>query len=141
MATCGGLLGSIEGREEVQAAVDEARALAGQGKGAELLPRLGAGWLAEEALAISLYCCLVAANLEEAVVLAVNHSGDSDSTGAITGNIMGAMLGQKAIPERWADGVELRDEIIALARDLAELTNNEPWPENEAAICARYPPY
>lgn len=31
--------------------------------------------------------------------LAVNHDGDSDSTGAITGNILGAYLGQQAIPQ------------------------------------------
>jgi ADP-ribosylglycohydrolase len=31
---------------------------------------------------------------EEAVVLAVNHSGDSDSTGAIVGNICGALYGR-----------------------------------------------
>jgi ADP-ribosyl-[dinitrogen reductase] hydrolase len=35
--------------------------------------------------------------------LAVKHSGDSDSTGSITGNILGALLGKGAIPEVWLE--------------------------------------
>jgi ADP-ribosylglycohydrolase len=52
------------------------------------------------------------------VLLAVNHSGDSDSTGAITGNLLGAMLGADAIPERWLEALELRDEVEEIADDL-----------------------
>ena len=66
-----------------------------------------------------LYCALVAPNVEEAVVLAVNHSGDSDSTGAVAGNICGALFGAETILARWADFVELHDEITAMADDLA----------------------
>ena len=51
------------------------------------------------------------------VLAAVNHSGDSDSTGSIAGNILGAMYGVEAIPTRWLDELELRDEIEQLARD------------------------
>jgi len=36
---------------------------------------------------------------KNAIVASVNHSGDSDSTGAITGNIVGAYLGMSKIPE------------------------------------------
>src|SRR5260370_17984755 len=54
----------------------------------ERLEELGAGWVAEEALAMSVYCALVHPDdVRAAVLLAVNHSGDSDSTGAITGNL------------------------------------------------------
>ncbi|MCH8529213.1 MAG: ADP-ribosylglycohydrolase family protein [Saccharospirillum sp.] len=31
-------------------------------------------------------------------MLAANHDGDSDSTGAITGNLLGVMLGVTVIP-------------------------------------------
>lgn len=34
-------------------------------------------------------------------MLAVNHDGGSDSTGATTGDILSKMLGVSAIPERW----------------------------------------
>lgn len=52
-------------------------------------------------------------------MLAVNHSGNSDSTGAITGNICGALYGVDSIPARWLDQLELRNEIEMLANDLA----------------------
>ena len=50
----------------------------------ERVETLGGGWVAEEALAISVYCVLATADPAEAMALAVNHSGDSDSTGSIT---------------------------------------------------------
>ena len=58
--------------------------------------------------------------------LAVNHSGDSDSTGAIAGNLLGLMLGVAAIPERWLAGLELREEIEAVARDLETRFDDSP---------------
>ena len=57
----------------------------------------GEGWVAEEALGIGLYCALVAEDFAHGVLLAVNHSGDSDSTGAIAGNLLGAALGTGGI--------------------------------------------
>jgi ADP-ribosylglycohydrolase len=95
----------------------------------ELVETLGGGWVGEEALAISLYCALAAGDdFERGVRLAVNHSGDSDSTGAITGNLLGVMLGVDAIPRRWLDDVELRDEIETLAGDLLTgYDDNESW--------------
>ena len=57
----------------------------------EALAKIGQGWVAEEAMAIAVFCSLRSPNLEEGVVMAVNITGDSDSTGAITGNLMGAM--------------------------------------------------
>ena len=79
---------------------------------------LGEGWVAEEALAIALFCALVAPDFESALRLAVNHGGDSDSTGAIAGNLLGASLGEAAIPPRWLPLLELREEILRLAEEL-----------------------
>ena len=103
-------------------AVQAALSRAGEGRvGPETIEALGEGWVAEEALAISLYCALAFPNdFESAVLLAVNHSGDSDSTGAITGNLMGAVLGNGAIPKRWLDELELRPVIDRIADELAE---------------------
>ncbi|RQW83376.1 MAG: ADP-ribosylglycohydrolase family protein [Geobacter sp.] len=42
------------------------------------------------------------------VRLAVNHSEDSDSTGSITGNILGALLGNWAMPWEWLERVEMQ---------------------------------
>lgn len=56
--------------------------------------------------------------LKGGVRLGVNHGGDSDSTGAIAGNLLGAALGASAIPQRWLDALELREVIERLADDL-----------------------
>ena len=80
---------------------------------------LGKGWVAEETLAIAVYCALKYPNdMERALIAAVNHGGDSDSTGAVTGNILGAALGEQAIPEKFLEKLELRDIIREIADDL-----------------------
>lgn len=106
--------------EETLAALERARTLARtRPQQRAALIELGQGWIAEEALAIGLYCALGATDIESGVILAVNHSGDSDSTGAIAGNLLGAVYGESAIPRRWLDQLELCDTIGAIADDLA----------------------
>ena len=98
------------------------RAIALSAKGGvdeENITALGEGWVAEEALSIALYCCLRYPNdFSKAVIAAVNHSGDSDSTGAITGNILGAWLGYGVIEEKWLFLLEMKSVILELADDL-----------------------
>lgn len=80
---------------------------------------LGKGWVAEETLAIAIYCALkYPTDIEKALIAAVNHEGDSDSTGAVTGNILGAALGANAIPNKFLEKLELKDTIIEIADDL-----------------------
>ncbi len=77
---------------------------------------LGEGWVGEEALAIALYCSLKYENdFSKALIASVNHKGDSDSTGAITGNIVGAICGYEAMEQKWKDNLELSDLIINIA--------------------------
>ena len=52
------------------------------------------------------------------MIVSVNYKGDSDSTGAVTGNILGAKLGLSGIPEKYTDNLELKDVILELADDL-----------------------
>lgn len=86
---------------------------------AEAIRSIGEGWVAEETLAIAIYCSLkYADDFEKAVVAAVNHDGDSDSTGAVTGNIVGAFLGLRGIPQKYIDRLELREVILEIADDL-----------------------
>src|SRR5690606_29460886 len=79
------ILQTRDGHEEVLREVTKARELARSTRpSAEIVEWLGDGWVAEEALGISIYCALVAGDdFARAVRLAVNHKGDSDSTGAI----------------------------------------------------------
>lgn len=80
---------------------------------------LGPGWCGDEALAVAIYCALKYENdFDKALIAAVNHSGDSDSTGAITGNILGAYLGLSGIPKKYIDNLELVDVLTELADDL-----------------------
>ena len=91
----------------------------------ENIKYLGEGWVGEEALAIALYCATRHFdNFEEALIAAVNHGGDSDSTGAVTGNILGAAIGYEAIPQFYKDDIELHDVILHMADDIyrGELT-------------------
>lgn len=85
----------------------------------DAIREIGQGWVAEETLAIAVYCALKYSNdFEKAIVASVNHSGDSDSTGAVTGNILGAYLGLSAIPQKFLDNLELKDVITEIADDL-----------------------
>ena len=85
----------------------------------EAILRLGRGWVAEETLAIAVYCALkYSDDFEKAIIAAVNHGGDSDSTGAVTGNILGAYLGVEAIPPYYLEDLELRDIIEEVTEDL-----------------------
>lgn len=78
----------------------------------EAINKIGQGWVGEEALAIAIYCSLkYPDDFTKAVCAAVNHDGDSDSTGAITGNIMGTLLGESAIPEKYLENLELYELI------------------------------
>jgi ADP-ribosylglycohydrolase len=124
------------GHQECLDAVTRAVALAGSGRApsGEAVESLGEGWTGEEALAIAVYCALAArGDFVLGVILAVNHSGDSDSTGAICGNLLGTALGAGAIPAAWLADLELREELETLARDL-----EAPRPEDEE-WAARYP--
>ncbi|KOG42975.1 ADP-ribosylglycohydrolase family protein [Streptomyces resistomycificus] len=110
----------FRGHEETSTALREALDLAAQGPGtAERVESLGEGWVAEQALAIGVYCALAEPRIEEALLLSVNHSGDSDSTGSICGNLLGARYGDVGLPHAWVERVEGRARIAALADDLA----------------------
>jgi ADP-ribosylglycohydrolase len=115
------LLATRPGHEETTAALRAALAAARPGSPEEI-ERLGGAWVAEEALAIGVYCALSypdPAGARQALLLSVNHSGDSDSTGSICGNLLGAWHGETALPPDWVVAVEGRGTILELADDFA----------------------
>ena len=137
---------------------------------AEAYKQLGEGWVAEETLAIAVYCAIRFSNpknirtkypepdkysagleqrqhmFEEAICCAVNHSGDSDSTGAICGQLMGTWLGLHSIPGYYTGNMFCKDPLfegreencdlegrhllMAIADDLADGCpfEREPYP-------------
>ena len=102
--------------------IDRAMALArSDGSDLENIHALGEGWVADEALAIALYCALkYQHDFSAGIIASVNHKGDSDSTGAITGNILGALTGFDAIDGKWKKNLELYDTLLEIADDLAD---------------------
>lgn len=127
------------GHEETLEAINLALQMVEDGAAPdEAIPALGEGWIAEEALAIALYCALVAGNLEEGIIAAVNITGDSDSTGAMAGNLLGAMHGMAAVPARWLATLELKDVIASVARDLVMVPEFGTAAADPAWL-ARYP--
>lgn len=108
----------------------------------DLVRERGEGWVAEEALAVALYAVLATAaprdtaaeaagvlagaagvaHFREAIALAVNHSGDSDSTGSIAGNILGAYYGEEGLPAEWLESLEAPEVIREMAGQLVAVT-------------------
>lgn len=114
------LLAAYPEHEETTRAIEHACRLAKERPNdSGALGDLGGGWIAEEALAIALYCALSATDFPAGVILAVNHGGDSDSTGSMAGQLLGAMYGASAIPTSWRTPLELGAVIDAVAYDLA----------------------
>ena len=88
-------------------------------RSARSVAELGQGWVAEEALAIGVYCALKHTwDFKNGVLEAVNIDGDSDSTGAIAGNLLGALNGEAAIPEKWRKGLREYAIVSQVADDL-----------------------
>ncbi len=89
----------------------------------QVIPTIGAGWVGEEAVAIALYCVKrnisgYTGEFKQAIIDAVNHDGDSDSTGSLCGNIMGAIVGYNYIQDEYKYHLELLPVILELADDM-----------------------
>ena len=88
----------------------------------EAVHQLGEGWVAEETLAIAAFCAIrYSDDFEKAIIAAVNHSSNSDSTGAVTGNILGARLGWNAIPHELRYRVVVSNLFSEVAEDICEI--------------------
>lgn len=112
-------LRTMPDHEVLAAALELANDLAYAGSDPDLaIAELGEGWSADEALAIATYCALAARDFREGIIMAVNHGGDSDSTGALAGNLLGVIWGEESIPAPWLKRLELRKVITEVADDL-----------------------
>ncbi len=73
--------------------------------------------MGEEALAIALYAVLVGGSYVEAIRIASNHDGDSDSTASIAGQFWGAWKGLKEIPHGWITKLDVFVAVLRLAQE------------------------
>ena len=124
--------GSREHTEELVHIIDTAISLTHNDKtDLENIRSLGEGWVAEETLAIAIYCSVkYQEDFSKAVSVSVSHDGDSDSTGAVTGNILGALYGYEGIPDKWKENLECKDVILEIADDLChdcQIAEYGPW--------------
>ena len=75
---------------------------------------------ASECLCGALYASMVCPeDFDSAMILAVNHSGRSGAVAAITGAVLGAKLGQEALPDFYLESLEPIEALRELAQDLA----------------------
>lgn len=123
----------MEGGAETVEAIRAALAAPRDGK-PETVEALGRGWTAEEALSIALYACLTGEDLAAALKIAVIHGGDSDSTGAIAGNMLGVMMPDAVLSHPWARVVQCADIMRRIARDQSVLVNTENAAETLAEL-------
>ncbi len=123
-------LKKYNGHQECSSLIQKAIELSqGDTEPLSAITQLGEGWVGDEAIAIAIYCALKEkTDFKKALILSVNHNGDSDSTGAITGNILGAYLGIDAIPALWVQNVEFADVLTEIANDLLTgYRDTEEW--------------
>ena len=110
----------IEGGAETTAAILAALDAPRDGK-PETVESLGGGWTAEQALSIALYACLCARSFDHGLQVAVLHGGDSDSTGAIAGNMLGLIEPATALGHEFAGAIECVDIITRMTLDFVRL--------------------
>ena len=81
---------------------------------------MGFGNVAQEALAIALHAVASTKTTEEAIIQAVNHAGDSDTTGSLAGQLAGALRGIESVPQRWVSALRSRRIVGASGNRLVE---------------------
>lgn len=103
--------------DETVAAIESAHDLARRriSDRASAVIQLGKGWDGDEALAIGLYSVLVASDFRDAVQVASNHDGDSDSTASIAGQLHGAWKGLAGIPHAWVRSLAAIHPLLDVA--------------------------
>jgi ADP-ribosylglycohydrolase len=82
----------------------------------EIFKRLGEGWTGDEALAIGVYAACAEDNFKDAVRLAANHNGDSDSTASITGQLCGTRHGIMALPHDWIRRLDVLPDALRVTQ-------------------------
>ena len=73
-----------------------------------------------DTLEASLWSVANTRNFDEAVLLAVNLGGDTDTVGAVTGQIAGALYGFESIRKDWIERLTWKEKLIEVGTELHE---------------------
>jgi poly(ADP-ribose) glycohydrolase ARH3 len=100
----------------------------------EVIPQLGTGIEASEAVPTAIYCFLAnPESYEECLSSAILAGGDTDTIGSMAGAISGAYLGLGAIPKRWLARVkEDRYTVGQAARLASQLFSMSTGPSSQS---------
>ncbi len=82
-----------------------------------------------ETLEAALWAFYNTSTFEEGALLVVNLGGDTDTTGAVYGQLAGAYYGEAAIPKKWKEVLYKSDYIAKIATDLYD----NRWVKNSNA--------
>lgn len=92
----------------------------------EVLAELSPSAFILESLPAALFCFARSPyDFEETVITAVNGGQDADTVAAIAGGISGALNGLSRIPQRWIDGLEEKDNLMRLGRELLKVVQTQ----------------
>ena len=83
-------------------------------------PEIRGGGYVVHSLEAAIWALDRSSSFEEGALLAVNLGDDADTTGAVYGQLAGALYGEAAIPERWREQLALRGTIELFADSLWE---------------------
>ncbi len=134
-------LSSEDDSSETLAAIDVALACVEKRMEPEsAIQMIGEAWVGEEALGVAIYCALMANDFASGVRMSVNHDGDSDTTGLLVGQLLGAINGEAAIPAHWLRDLEAQEVIRQVSDDLCDYSKwNLEDPAQAGSVRERYP--
>ena len=115
----------LVGRLAHLANMTELPGLPPRGRSALLAETFGNSLRAIESVPLAIGAAVSAPSLREAVEVAVNAGGDTDTQGAMAGGMAGAYYGPEGMPPSWLEAMENqdkgRDYLLRLTRKLAGL--------------------
>jgi ADP-ribosyl-[dinitrogen reductase] hydrolase len=116
--------GNVDAVVEVATSGVQAARVVDAVRSAGTLPRdqVRSGGYVLDTLTAAFWSLLTHDSLEETLVTAVALGEDTDTTAAVAGALAGAYYGAQAIPGRWLEQLEPREELVSLADRLLVLS-------------------
>jgi ADP-ribosyl-[dinitrogen reductase] hydrolase len=91
----------------------------------KLRPQIGSSGYVAHTLEAAIWSVARTTNFRDAVLAAANLGGDADTTGAVAGQLAGAIYGASAIPETWLMKLAMYREITCTGEQLLGLAGGE----------------